>query len=194
METETEYSGVVSGRTACIHVFTAWTSVNSSTHTRTCTKCGEVETASHTLGSWSTTSSNHSASCTANCGYSVSGSHSWSGWTTTTPATCTSAGSRRRSCTVCGYSQSQTINATGHAYNITSSTSATCTSGGTTTYRCSECGYSYTDTTSALGHNYTYSWSSITQHLKKCTRCSYAVLENHYGPLIKCDGCGVAYQ
>ena len=169
---ETEYSGVISGRTACIHVFTAWTSVNSSTHRRTCTKCGEVENGSHTFGVWSTNSSTHSRSCTV-CSYTSSGSHSWTGWTITSSATCTSSGSRRRTCTICARTDTETISAFGHSYNRTSSSSPTCTSSGRATYTCSRCGDSYTTTYgSALGHSYSSSWSTdYYNHWKACSRC-----------------------
>ena len=171
-EEETEYSGVISGRTACIHVFTAWTSVNSSTHRRTCTKCGEVENGSHTFGVWSTNSSTHSRSCTA-CGYTSSGSHNWSGWTTTSGATCTTSGSRRRSCTTCGRTQTDTISALGHSWGSWSTTSsATCTSGGRETRSCSRCGQTESRTTSALGHNYSSGYySDGSYHWKECRRC-----------------------
>ena len=169
---ETEYSGVISGRTACIHVFTAWTSANSSTHRRTCTKCGEVENGSHTFGVWSTNSSTHSRSCTV-CSYTSSGSHSWTGWTITSSATCTSSGSRRRTCTICARTDTETISAFGHSYNRTSSSSPTCTSSGRATYTCSRCGDSYTTTYgSALGHSYSSSWSTdYYNHWKACSRC-----------------------
>ena len=165
METETEYSGVVSGRTACIHVFTAWTSVNSSTHTRTCTKCGEVENGSHTFGSWSINSSTHSRSCTA-CGYTSSGSHSWSGWTTTSGATCTSSGSRRRICLICACTDTDTISALGHNYNRTSSSSPTCTSPGRATYTCSRCG----DVINKGKHTWVASPTGGNEH---CSECGY---------------------
>ena len=46
---ETE-SNTVTASGGCTHTFTAWTETNSSTHSRTCTKCGEVETGNHSFG------------------------------------------------------------------------------------------------------------------------------------------------
>ena len=156
----------------CAHTFGAWTNANSSTHRRTCTKCGEVQTASHTLGSWSTNSSTHSRSCTT-CSYSTSGSHSWTSWTITSSTTCTSSGRRRRTCTVCARTQTETISALGHSWGSWSTTSsATCTSGGRQTRRCSRCSQTESRTTSALGHRYGSSWSKdYYSHWKACSRC-----------------------
>ena len=40
--------------------------------------------------------------------------HKYGSWTVTKAATCTEAGSQKRSCTVCGNTETQTIKATGH--------------------------------------------------------------------------------
>lgn len=122
---ETE-SNTVTASGGCTHTFTAWTETNSSTHSRTCTKCGEVET----------------------------GNHSFGGWTTVTSASCTSGGSKRRSCTACGCTETQATGSLGHSYTA-KTVSATCTSGGYTRYTCSRCGHYYdTNKTSLLGHTY----------------------------------------
>ena len=177
---ETDYSGIVSGTTTCSHVFTAWVNTNSSIHSRTCTKCGEVQTASHTLGSWSTNSSTHSRSCTT-CSYRTSGNHSWTSWTITSSATCTSSGSRRRTCTVCARTQTGTISALGHSWGSWSTTSsATCTSGGRQTRRCTRCSQTESRTTSALGHSYgSWEYYSTSSCRRTCSRCGSTITEAH---------------
>ena len=44
----------------------------------------------------------------------VTEDHSYSEWTTVTPATCTTAGQKQRTCTECGHVETQEIPATGH--------------------------------------------------------------------------------
>ena len=96
--------------------------------------------------------------------------HSYSG-KVTTAATCTTAGVKTYTCSLCGDSYTESIAATGHTYvNGTCSscgaeeghthsytsvvTKPTCTTAGYTTYTCS-CGDSYTgNATAATGHSY----------------------------------------
>ena len=42
--------------------------------------------------------------------------HTYGAWNNTTQATCTTAGSKQRTCTVCGYTEDGTIPATGHSW------------------------------------------------------------------------------
>ena len=79
-----------------------------------------------------------------------------------TSASCTSGGSKRRSCTACGCTETQATGSLGHSYTA-KTVSATCTSGGYTRYTCSRCGHYYdTNKTSLLGHTYING---------KCIRC-----------------------
>ncbi|MCD7848243.1 MAG: hypothetical protein LUG49_09505, partial [Oscillospiraceae bacterium] len=61
----------------------------------------------------------------------------------TTAATCTDNGVKTYTCTVCGETYTEEIQATGHSYQ-TVVTAPTCTEKGYTTYTCTTCGYSYT--------------------------------------------------
>ncbi|MBQ7344533.1 MAG: hypothetical protein IJW45_00535, partial [Oscillospiraceae bacterium] len=80
--------------------------------------------------------------------------HSFGGWTVSEAATCTADGSQIRTCSICGESETQVINATGHSYQTTI-VSPTCKASGYTTYTCSNCGDSYTgDDVAATGHSY----------------------------------------
>lgn len=78
-----------------------------------------------------------------------------------TPATCTEAGSKTYTCSDCGDSYTETVDALDHSY-VLSETPATCTAPGSKTYTCSACGDSYTETIGALGHSYADG---------ACTRC-----------------------
>ena len=72
----------------------------------------------------------------------------------TTPATCTAAGVRTYTCSLCGDSYTESVSATGHSYSA-KVTAPTCTTAGYTTYTCSVCGYGYqADQQTALGHSY----------------------------------------
>ena len=72
----------------------------------------------------------------------------------TTEATCTTAGVKTYTCSICGGSYTESIAALGHSYESVV-TAPTCTEGGYTTYTCALCGDSYTgDATAATGHSY----------------------------------------
>ena len=66
--------------------------------------------------------------------------HAWSDWNTTKSATCTEDGTRTRTCSGCGQSETETINALGHDWNegvIT--TPATESTPGVRTFTCKRC-------------------------------------------------------
>ena len=67
--------------------------------------------------------------------------HNWGEWQTVTPATCTNAGSQKRTCSLCNTSETQNIPVLEHNYS-----EATCTEPQT----CTRCGAT---TGTALGHN-----------------------------------------
>lgn len=92
--------------------------------------------------------------------------HTYGSWATVTDATCTTAGSKRRNCTItgCGVSETEAIAALGHRYSILK-VDPTCTEQGYTLHECTRdgCLYSYKDGyMDALGHSWNnplYSWS-----------------------------------
>ncbi len=86
--------------------------------------------------------------------------HSYGAWSTVTSATCTSAGSRKRVCS-CGYTQTETIPATGHSYNDVV-TAPTFAEQGYTTHTCAHCGDSYVDGYIAALANYEISDGAAT--------------------------------
>ena len=70
------------------------------------------------------------------------GAHQYGAWVVTNGPTCTEKGSHTRTCTLCGASQTQEINALGHDFSTDYVVirPATCTEDGTKAYQCSRCG------------------------------------------------------
>ena len=111
------------------HSYGEWYLTKTPTETengiksRTCSRCQKVETAVvekgdfhvHTYNTdWDYNESKHWHS--ANCGHDEKkdeASHSFGPWEIVTPATETSDGAKARTCSTCGYSQTETIPATG---------------------------------------------------------------------------------
>ena len=127
--------------TKCSSTQSEGTARNSSNHTGrvynktytqpTCTTAGSVREYCGSCNAWIGTLSraalghNYAAAtcskpktCTR-CGATTGSklSHSYGSWSTTKSATCTGYGSKKRSCTMCGSSQYQSISPLGHSYN-----------------------------------------------------------------------------
>ena len=104
--------------------------------------------------------------------------HVFGDWTVTEEPSCTESGLQKRFCTVCGYTETETLEALGHDY-AAAVTEPTCTEGGYTTYTCSRCGDTYAaDETQPLGHAWdegvvTTEPTEETPGVKTftCTRC-----------------------
>ena len=80
--------------------------------------------------------------------------HDYGEWETVTEATCTTDGSQKRVCKVCGNEEIQVIAALGHNYEEVV-IPPTCTGQGCTVYTCSVCNESYGDNyIEALGHSF----------------------------------------
>ena len=88
--------------------------------------------------------------------YNGYGNHAFGGWIETTPANCTTNGVSTRTCTQCGYSETQTIPANGqHSYGAWKVIKeATCTENGTQQRTCTRCGNVETGTVTKGGHVY----------------------------------------
>ena len=82
--------------------------------------------------------------------------HAWSDWTVDKPATETAEGVETRTCSVCGATESRSIQKLPHVHKYTDTvTKPTCTKDGYTTHTCSECGYSYNSMwTLPTGHSW----------------------------------------
>ncbi|MCD7828669.1 MAG: dockerin type I repeat-containing protein, partial [Clostridiales bacterium] len=100
----------------------------------------------------------------------ATGAHTYGDWVVTKEATCTDAGSREKTCSVCGNTTTEAISALGHDY-IKTVVAATCTTAGYTSYTCSRCGNTYVgDRTSATGHSF--------DENGVCTVCGYTKVDS----------------
>ena len=78
----------------------------------------------------------------------ATGNHKFGDWTITKAATCTTAGTKTKTCSVCGKTETATIAKTAHKYDNTV-VKPTYTAKGYTLHKCSACGASYKDTYTA---------------------------------------------
>ena len=111
-------------------------------------------------------------------------SHTYGSAVITKQPTCTSEGTKTKTCTKCNATVTETIPKTSHKYADTV-VAPTCTTDGYTLHKCSVCGSSYKDnTTKATGHS--YGNSVVTKQptctaegtaTKTCTKCNATVTE-----------------
>ena len=147
-------------------------------------------------------------------------SHTYGNAVITKQPTCTSEGTKTKTCTKCNATVTETIPKTSHKYANTV-VAPTCTTDGYTLHKCSACGTSYKDnTTKATCHSYGNSvvtkqptCTSEGTAIKTCTKCNATVTEtipkashkyadtvvaptcttNGY-TLHKCSVCGTSYK
>ena len=111
-------------------------------------------------------------------------SHTYGSAVITKQPTCTSEGTKTKTCTKCNATVTETIAKTSHKYANTV-VAPTCTTDGYTLHKCSVCGTSYKDsTTNATGHSYGNSvvtkqptCTSEGTKIKTCTKCNVTVTE-----------------
>ena len=124
---------------------------------------------------------------TANAQIKVVAGHTFGSWSITKSATCTETGSQKRTCSVCGKTETQSIDKTGHKAVIDKAVTVTCTTEGS---HCSVCGAVIKAQTkiSATGHK-SSDWiidkpatevTAGSKH-KECTVCK-TVLETENIP------------
>ena len=147
-------------------------------------------------------------------------SHTYGSAVITKQPTCTSEGTKTKTCTQCGATVTETIAKLSHSYTTTV-VAPTCTADGYTLHKCSVCGTSYKDsTTKATGHS--YGNSVVTKQptctaegtaIKTCTKCNATVTEtipktsHKYADTVvaptctadgytlhKCSVCGTSYK
>lgn len=110
--------------------------------------------------------------------------HKFGSWTTTKTATCTTDGTQKRKCSVCGKTETKTIAKTGHTVVTDKAVAATCTSSGKTEgSHCSKCGtvIKAQTTIPAKGHKFG-SWTTTKSatcttdgtQTRKCSVCGKA--------------------
>ena len=147
-------------------------------------------------------------------------SHTYGNAVITKQPTCTSEGTKTKTCTKCNATVTETIPKTSHKYANTV-VAPTCTTDGYTLHKCSACGTSYKDnTTKATGHSYGNSvvtkqptCTSEGTAIKTCTKCNATVTEtipktsHKYANTVvaptcttdgytlhKCSACGTSYK
>ena len=147
-------------------------------------------------------------------------SHTYGSAVITKQPTCTSEGTKTKTCTQCGATVTETIAKLSHSYTTTV-VAPTCTTNGYTLHKCSVCGTSYKDnTTKATGHSYGNSvvtkqptCTSEGTAIKTCTKCnatftetiaktSHKYVDTVVAPtctangytLHKCSVCGTSYK
>ena len=111
-------------------------------------------------------------------------SHTYGSAVITKQPTCTSEGTKTKTCTQCGATVTETIAKLSHGYTTTV-VAPTCTTNGYTLHKCFVCGTSYKDsTTKATGHSYGNSvvtkqptCTSEGTKTKTCTKCNATVTE-----------------
>ena len=158
--------------------------------TYTCGTCNakkteEIQVTGHAWDTkWSKDNDHHWHKC-KNCNAidaSTKAPHSWDNVEVTTPATCTAAGVKTLTCTVCSATKKDTIPATGHtpgAAVCENKVAATCTTAGSydEVVYCTACGNELSRTQKTidkLAHDYdTTKWvkADVNQHGHKCKNC-----------------------
>ena len=113
--------------------------------------------------------------------------HTYGPWTILNPATCTTGGSEKRTCTRCSVSETRTISALGHSYSSTWTVDkpATCSAEGSKSRHCTRCDAKTEVTAIAkIAHTYTSKVvkPTLTQQgytLHTCSECGYSYKDNY---------------
>ena len=175
------------------------TCTSEGTAIKTCTKCNATVTETIPKTSHKYADTVVAPTCTAGgytlhkcsvCGTSYKDNttkatgHSYGNSVVTKQPTCTSEGTKTKTCTKCNARVTETIPKTSHKYADTV-VAPTCTTDGYTLHKCSVCGTSYKgNTTKATGHSYGNSvvtkqptCTSEGTKIKTCTKCNATVTE-----------------
>lgn len=105
--------------------------------------------------------------------------HSFTEWTTVKSSNCTDKGSKQRSCKVCGYTETEEMNAKGHDWksDYTVDVEPTCTAEGSKSIHCKNCdAVKDSQSIAALKHSYTEEITKATINkdgkiVTKCKKC-----------------------
>ena len=179
------------------HTYGAWTTTKEATCTETgtkkhtCTACNYSETATipviaHTYGDWKTNATSHWKEC--KCGDKTQlSSHTYGDWVITKDATCTETGTKKHTCTACGYTETATIPVIAHTYGEWKND-------GTNHWKECKCG----NVSEKANHNYTSvvtppteSEQGYTTHI--CDKCGYNYVDSYTDPASSVSE-GLAYQ
>lgn len=120
---------------------------------------------------------------------------------TTKEPTCTAAGERTYTCSICGNQYVEEISKTDHTYaDYTITQEPTCTAGGIASYTCSTCGAQITEKLDALGHDWLASEVTETTYSvpegTSCPDCSgtnYTFTRNGVIYTCTCSDCSAEW-
>ena len=108
---------------------------------------GDGGSHTHTYATtWSSDETNHwhAATCEHTDEVSDLAAHTFGDWTVVTEQTCVQDGVQERACTVCGYTEEQTLPATGvHDYEVAVHIDGDCVTEERTSYKCKNCSNTY---------------------------------------------------
>lgn len=115
---------------------------------------------------------------------SVESEHDFGAWEITKVATCTTAGTRTRTCSICGTTDTQTIAATEHIFGSwTITTNATCTAAGAKSRTCISCGTKESQFIASTGHKYsvdvTYPTCATKGYTTYVCSCGYGYKDTY---------------
>lgn len=165
--------------------------VNHSGGTATCTEKAICEGCSlpygNTLGhdftgdTWQTDADHHWKKCSRCDVTDTESPHEWNSGKVTTQPTCTTAGQKTYTCTVCSATKVETLNALGHNFAKYDAKAATCTEIGWNTYfTCTNCNYTTYKEIAVLGHDKVSHKGKAATCTEKgwnaydtCSRCDY---------------------
>lgn len=165
--------------------------VNHSGGTATCTEKAICEgcslpygnTLGHdfTGGTWQTDADHHWKKCSRCDVTDTESPHEWNSGKVTTQPTCTTAGQKTYTCTVCSATKVETLDALGHNFAKYDAKAATCTEIGWNTYfTCTNCNYTTYKEIAALGHDKISHKAKAATCTEKgwnaydtCSRCNY---------------------
>ena len=165
--------------------------VNHSGGTATCTEKAICEGCSlpygNTLGhdftgdTWQTDADHHWKKCSRCDVTDTESPHEWNSGKVTTQPTCTTAGQKTYTCTVCSATKVETLDALGHNFAKYDAKAATCTEIGWNTYfTCTNCNYTTYKEIAALGHDKVSHNGKAETCTEKgwnaydtCSRCDY---------------------
>lgn len=165
--------------------------VNHSGGTATCTEKAICEGCSlpygNTLGhdftgdTWQTDADHHWKKCSRCDVTDTESPHEWNSGKVTTQPTCTTAGQKTYTCTVCSATKVETLDALGHNFAKYDAKAATCTEIGWNTYfTCTNCNYTTYKEIAALGHDKISHKGKAATCTEKgwnaydtCSRCNY---------------------
>lgn len=166
--------------------------VNHSGGTATCTEKAICEGCSlpygntppghdFTGGTWQTDADHHWKKCSRCDVTDTESPHEWNSGKVTTQPTCTTAGQKTYTCTVCSATKVETLDALGHNFAKYDAKAATCTEIGWNTYfTCTNCNYTTYKEIAALGHDKISHKAKAATCTEKgwnaydtCSRCDY---------------------